>query len=195
MSRHLLLRRAALLAPLTLTAACASLGGNVEGNFACRAPEGTCAPTSLIDAAATSPQGLDAQAATRPIPMPSDGVRRLRVVLAPYRDAAGRDHEARIVHLTLPEAAGAGWRAPQGRGAVLSALASAIAATRTSAEPEPSAAADQATPTPLPELLFVPPQPNPAIPGADAPDPGGPGAFPPPRAPVPHPDHTEGERP
>ena len=194
MSRHLFLRRSALLAPLTLTAACASLGGNVEGNFACRAPEGTCAPTSLIDAAATGPQALEAQAATRPIPMPSDGVRRLRVVLAPYRDAAGRDHEARIVHLTLPEAAGAGWRAPQGRRAVLSALASAIAATRTSAEPEP-AAPDQASPMPLPELLFVPPQPNPAIPGADAPDPGGPGAFPPPRAPVPHPDHHEGERP
>lgn len=193
MSRHLLLRRAALLAPLTLTTACASLGGNVEGNFACRAPEGSCAPTSLIDAAATGPQGLEAQAATRSIPMPSDGVRRLRVVLAPYRDVAGRDHEARIVHLTLPEAAGAGWRAPQGRRAVLSALASAIAATRTSAEPAP--AADQATPTPLPELLFVPPQLNPAIPGADAPDPGGPGAFPPPRAPVPHPDHHEGERP
>lgn len=193
MSRHPLLCRAALLAPLTLTAACASLGGNVEGNFACRAPEGTCAPTSLIDAAATGLQGLEAQAPTRPIPIPSGGVRRLRVVLAPYRDAAGRDHEARIVHLTLPEAAGAGWRAPQGRRAVLSALASAIAATRTSAEHTP--AADQATPTPLPELLFVPPQPNPAIPGADAPDPGGPGAFPPPRAPVPHPDHNEGDRP
>lgn len=194
MSHSQLLRRAVLLAPLTLTTACASLGGNVEGNFACRAPEGTCAPTSLIDAAATGPQSLEAQSATRPIPLPSDGVRRLRVVLAPYRDPAGRDHEARIVHLTLPEAGGAGWRAPQGRRAVLSALASAIAATRTSAEPAP-AAPDQASPTPLPELLFVPPQPNPAIPGADAPDPGGPGAFPPPRAPVPHPDHTEGERP
>lgn len=194
MSYSQLLRRAALLAPLTLTAACASLGGNVEGNFACRAPEGTCAPTSLIDAAATGPQTLGAQAATRPIPMPGDGVRRLRVVLAPYRDAAGRDHDARIVHLTLPEAAGAGWRVPQGRRAVLSALASAIAATRTSAEPAPDTP-NHASPTPLPELLFVPPQPNPAIPGADAPDPGGPGAFPPPRAPVPHPDHTEGERP
>lgn len=194
MSCHLLQRRAALLAPLTLTAACASLGGNVEGNFACRAPEGTCAPTSLIDAAATGPQGLEAQAATRPIPVPSERVRRLRVVLAPYRDAAGRDHEARIVHLTLPEAAGAGWRAPQGRRAVLGALAGAIAAARSSAEPAPDTP-DQASPTPLPELLFVPPQPNPAIPGADAPEPGGPGAFPPPRAPVPHPDHNEGERP
>lgn len=194
MSYSPLLRRAALLAPLTLTAACASLGGNVESNFACRAPEGTCAPTSLIDAAATGPQALEVQAAPRPIAAPSDGVRRLRVVLAPYRDAAGRDHEARIVHLTLPEPAGAGWRAPQGRRAVLGALAGAIAAARTSAVPAP-AAPDQTSPTPLPELLMVPPQPNPAIPGADAPDPGGPGAFPPPRVPVPHPDHHEGERP
>jgi len=194
MSYSQLLRRAALLAPLTLAAACASLGGNVEGKFACRAPEGTCAPTSLIDAAATGPQGLEAQAAPRPITSPSDGVRRLRVVLAPYRDAAGRDHEAQIVHLTLPETPGAGWRAPQGRRAVLGALAGAIAAARTSAVPAP-AGPDQTSPTPLPELLFVPPQPNPAIPGADAPDPGGPGAFPPPRAPVPHLDHHEGERP
>jgi conjugal transfer pilus assembly protein TraV len=192
MSYSPLLRRSALLAPLTLTAACASFGGNVEGNFACRAPEGSCAPTSLIDAAGTGPQALETQAAPRPIA--SDGVRRLRVVLAPYRDAAGRDHEARIVHLTLPEPAGTGWRAPQGRRAVLGALAGAIAAARTSAVPAP-AAPDQTSPTPLPELLFVPPQPNPAIPGADAPDPGGPGAFPPPRAPVPHPDHHEGERP
>ena len=37
----------------SLLAGCATLGGNVEGNFACRAPEGTCAPTSLIDAQAT----------------------------------------------------------------------------------------------------------------------------------------------
>lgn len=82
MSYSPLLRRAALLAPLTLTAACASLGGNVESNFACRAPEGTCAPTSLIDDAATGPQALEVQAAPRPIAAPSDGVRRLRVVLA-----------------------------------------------------------------------------------------------------------------
>src|SRR3546814_6749874 len=28
---------------------CASLGGNVKGNFICRAPDGICSPTSNID--------------------------------------------------------------------------------------------------------------------------------------------------
>ena len=59
-----------------------------------------------------------------------EAVRRLQIVLTPYRDAAGRDHEARVIHLTLPEQAGTGWRPPQGRREVLRSLASTIAATR-----------------------------------------------------------------
>ena len=32
-----------------LLAGCASFGGNVKGDFICRAPDGTCSPTSNID--------------------------------------------------------------------------------------------------------------------------------------------------
>lgn len=34
--------------------ACATLGTNVAGDFSCRAPKGGCAPTNVIDAAATA---------------------------------------------------------------------------------------------------------------------------------------------
>src|SRR3546814_18023388 len=87
-----------------------SLGGNVKGSFACRAPEGTCAPTSTIDAGATGIEKADTVDAHWTVTPTGEAVRRLQVVLTPYRDAAGRDHEARVVHLTLPEQAGTGWR-------------------------------------------------------------------------------------
>ena len=46
--------RVGATAILALTiAGCATLGGNVKGDFSCRAPEGSCAPTSMIDDAAT----------------------------------------------------------------------------------------------------------------------------------------------
>src|SRR3546814_15715639 len=56
--------------------------------------------------------------------------RRRQIGLTGYRDASGRDHEARVVHLALPETARTGWLAPQGRREVLRSLASTIAATR-----------------------------------------------------------------
>ena len=100
MSRLPILRAVVLAAPLLLASGCASLGGNVKGSFACRAPEGTCAPTSSIDAGATGIEKADTVDAHRTVPPTGEAVRRLQVVLTPYRDAAGRDHEARVVHLT-----------------------------------------------------------------------------------------------
>ena len=50
-------RSAALLGLLLATSGCAVLGGNVKGNFSCRAPEGDCAPTSVIDGRATETAG------------------------------------------------------------------------------------------------------------------------------------------
>ena len=41
MSRLPILRAGVLAAPLLFASGCASLGGNVKGSFACRAPEGT----------------------------------------------------------------------------------------------------------------------------------------------------------
>jgi conjugal transfer pilus assembly protein TraV len=46
--------RAAALAPGT--SGCAVLGGNVKGSFSCRAPEGNCAPTSVIDERRRTPR-------------------------------------------------------------------------------------------------------------------------------------------
>ena len=188
MNRLSILRAVVLAAPLLLASGCASLGGNVKGSFACRAPQGTCAPTSTIDAGATGIEKADTSDAQRTVTPTGEGVRRLQIVLTPYRDAAGRDHEARVIHLTLPEQAGTGWRPPQGRREVLRSLASTIAATRAD-----NPATDFQPTDILPEQLFIPSQPVPAMPGADAPEPGGPGSFSPPREPVPPPDMTEGE--
>src|SRR3546814_5375373 len=82
-----------------------------------------------------------------------EGVRRLLFVLAVDREAAGRERAARVVHLTLPETARTGWRAPQGRREVLRSLASTIAATR-----EGNPAPDFQPTDTLPEQLFIPSQ-------------------------------------
>jgi conjugal transfer pilus assembly protein TraV len=46
------LNTTAVLAASVSLGACATLGGNVKGQFSCRAPDGVCAPTSTIDDAA-----------------------------------------------------------------------------------------------------------------------------------------------
>ena len=188
MNRLPLLRAAALATPLFLASACTSFGSNVNGSFACRAPEGTCAPTSTIDVGATGIEQAKVQHAPRSLPTMGEAVRRLQVVIAGYRDEAGREHEARVVHLTLPEPAGTDWRAPQGRRDILRSLGATIAATR-----EGNPAPNNQHKKELPEQLFIPSQPVPAIPGAEASESGGPGSFSPPREPVPHLDMNEGE--
>src|SRR3546814_13468031 len=104
MSRLPILRAMVLAAPLLLASGCASLGGNVKGSFACRAPEGTCAPTSAIDAGATGIEKADTSGAHRTVIPTGEAVRRLQIVLTGYRDEAGRGHEARVVHLKLGSA-------------------------------------------------------------------------------------------
>jgi conjugal transfer pilus assembly protein TraV len=176
------------LALLMLTGGCSTLGGNVSGDFACRAPEGSCAPTTLIDAAAT---GIDAQLDVAPVPShatASAGGQSLRIVLAGYRDEAGRTHEARVVHVTLPEPASASWRAPQRTGEVLRAIGNSIGASnevRSNASTNPS---EQ-----MSDMLLPPWQPVPAEPGADAPETGAPGAEQAARVRVPHPLQSQGD--
>ena len=76
------------LASLALTiGGCTTLGGNVKGDFACRAPTSSCAPTSAIDEQATN--AMQPQGANAPSLSPANG-RTLRVVLAAWRDANGR---------------------------------------------------------------------------------------------------------
>ena len=181
------LLRAPGLALLVLTGGCSTLGGNVSGDFACRAPEGSCAPTTLIDAAAT---GIDAQPSAAPIPSQataSASGQSLRIVLAPWRDEAGRTHEARVVHVTLPEPASASWRAPQRTGEVLRAIGNSIAdggRSATANHPE--------TPEQAPEMPLPPWQPVPASPGATAPVTGAP-VGPVTTDRVPHPPQTHGD--
>ena len=176
------------LALLMLTGGCSTLGGNVSGDFACRAPEGSCAPTTLIDAAAT---GIDAPVIAAPVPSQasvSAAGQSLRIVLAAHRDEAGRTHEARVVHVTLPEPASASWRAPQRTGEVLRAIGNSIEASnevRSNASTNPS---EQ-----MSDMLLPPWQPVPAEPGADAPATGVPGAEQAARVRVPHPSQTHGD--
>ncbi len=158
-----------------LLAGCATLGGNVEGDFACRAAEGSCAPTSMIDDAAIHAEAPGARHTASAAARGAAGMlleptlRRLQIVIAAFRDEAGREHEARVVQAVLPEPAGASWRQPSGTGELLHAIGQAVARA-----PKPENSQNPNFPE-LPDQLFLPSQPGPAIPGAHAPDPGAPG--------------------
>lgn len=187
------LRVAALAALTVATSGCAVLGGNVKGSFSCRAPEGNCAPTSVIDEAATQASGKAPEAmrppSARVLPQISEG--RLRVVLAAYRDDNGRNHEARVVEVPLPTSAASQFQAPANRREVARALARAVSAARHSesaAEPPrpigpPVDLPADPTTTALPDVLTAPLQHAPA---------GGPGTASLP-ARVPHPDAQKEE--
>lgn len=118
----------------TQLAACTSLwGGNIKGNFACSAPGGTCAPSTVIDDQALAviqnarpivpaapyfrpPVRSSAQSA-RLVPAGSGRIaaadrgmvhrerRVLKVVFPSYVDGAGNFHEPRVVH-TVADAGG-----------------------------------------------------------------------------------------
>lgn len=187
------LQFAALTALSVATSGCAVLGGNVKGSFSCRAPEGNCAPTSVIDEAATQASGKAPEAmrppSARVLPQISEGW--LRVVLAAYRDDSGRTHEARVVEVPLPTSAASQFHDPASRREVARALARAVSAARhpeSAAEPPHPIGppvdlpADPAT-TALPDVLTAPLQHAPA---------GGPGTASLP-ARVPHPDAQKEE--
>lgn len=125
---------AALGLAATQLAACTSLfGGNIKGSFACSAPNGTCAPSTVIDDQALSviqnarpmtPAGLYMRSpgALRPttaayVPTgagritPAQGGmahrerRVLRVVFPSFVDGRGNLHEPRIVHAVVDDGA------------------------------------------------------------------------------------------
>jgi|32_taG_2_1085360.scaffolds.fasta_scaffold00077_57 conjugal transfer pilus assembly protein TraV len=172
---------------------CTTLGGNVKGEFACRAPEGSCAPTSAIDEQATKalqPQGANASST----PPPND--RTLRVVLAAWRDANGREHEARVVHVPLAEKPASNWRAPLSTGDVLRALGRASQSQTgplDTGDATGTATVSSSLPQQLPDVLVIPSQGASELPGASAPATGAPGRPPSPGR-VPHPVSPEGEK-
>lgn len=122
------LRLPSLLA-LSATAAlggCASLGGNISGDFSCAAPDGICAPSSTIDdralamitadgsdglvqpAASASRRTAAALRASTPASArraAADAVRTrekvLRIVFQPYIDERGRLHEASAIRAVV----------------------------------------------------------------------------------------------
>ena len=200
MSRLLQTRLAASAAIALLASGCASLGGNVKGDFSCRAPEGTCAPTSVIDAEATG-----SSTASKAVTFVARGavdpsLRTLQIVIAAYRDGAGRQHEARVVHVALPEAPAESWRAPLKSREVLRSIGNSLSSSETGAALPPNSSAPSSPY--LPEQLFIPSQPASAEPGAQAPVPGVPDRnASPDRVPHPHSDDhfsvspDEGDRP
>lgn len=148
--RHLArpgLARAAGVAALGLAAtqlaACTSLwGGNIKGNFACSAPGGTCAPSTVIDDQALAviqnarpmvpasgpyfqPQSRSSGHSARFMPSGSGRIaaagpgvahrerRVLKVVFPSYVDGSGNFHEPRVVH-TVADAGG--WMQLSGSG-------------------------------------------------------------------------------
>ncbi len=110
---------AAILAG-TLLSGCMTMGGTVKGDFACRAPDGICAPSSVIDDRALALILGDApEAQTTPAgpytPAPSarggqqiaaaDPSRTrekvLRIVFPSHIDASGRLYEQTAVHAVV----------------------------------------------------------------------------------------------
>ncbi|EQB10296.1 TraV family lipoprotein [Novosphingobium lindaniclasticum] len=107
-----------LLASASLSG-CMSLGGNVKGHFACRAPDGICAPSGNIDdralAMISGEEGDRMIAPAGPyVEPPAEGrgyqkvsspvrtrERVLRIVFPAQIDASGRLHEQSAVHAVV----------------------------------------------------------------------------------------------
>ena len=136
-------RRLWLASSLALTSAmalggCATLGGNVRGDFSCAAPDGICAPSSTIDdralamisseamdgeilPAASTQRGSTTRANRASAPQaarvttadPSRTREKvLRIVFQPYIDERGRLHEASAVRAVV---ASGEWQAAVGQ--------------------------------------------------------------------------------
>jgi conjugal transfer pilus assembly protein TraV len=107
----------ALLAVTASLGACATFGGNVKGDFACRAPGGVCAPTSTIDDAAlalivgdagVSKTGPYTPETTRPRMIQTaaaepirSGEKILRIVFPAHIDEEGRYRESTAIHAVV----------------------------------------------------------------------------------------------
>ena len=110
-------------------------------------------------------------------------------------DRGGRDHEARIVHVALPDHPAESWHAPRSTGEVLRALGRAGDDAQMLPPPTGHHNAPVITPLPLqlPEVLVIPSQGAPELPGASVPVTGAPGRPPSPGR-VPHPVLLEGDK-
>ena len=163
MGRIAIHRPLALAALLIASSGCAVLGGNVKGSFSCKAPAGDCAPTSVIDERAT--RAASVETATMLVQRqaePKPDADRLRVVLAAFRDAQGRTHEARVVEVPLPDPIGKHFKDPASRREVARALARVVAAARLPQEQAVPVPDPESTISALPDVLTAPSQHAPA---------------------------------
>jgi conjugal transfer pilus assembly protein TraV len=133
----------ALLSSAALSG-CTSLGGNVSGSFACRAPDGICAPSATIDDRALALiSGSDGDRLIEPagpyVEPPREGrgfqsaaapvrtrERVLRIVFPAQIDAAGRLHEQSAVHAVVEQGE---WREELASSAVATTPREVAAAT------------------------------------------------------------------
>ncbi|MFV1919646.1 hypothetical protein VPH46_09510 [Sphingomonas sp. MJ1 (PH-R8)] len=113
--------RAATIALLLTTAlgasGCTTLGGTVKGDFTCRAPAGTCAPMTKIDAAAIGSVEEEGASASAVGPRRQGvsgkggsvavrtGERMLTILLPAHVDEAGVLHDAATVHAVVEQPA------------------------------------------------------------------------------------------
>ena len=110
--------RLALLGSLVPLAGCMTTGTNMHNDFACRAPNGTCAPMSVIDGKAVAGMGAMAQPIGgivdpampregRVVTASADGTpgrtadRVLRVVFPAHIDASGIYHDEASAHAVV----------------------------------------------------------------------------------------------
>lgn len=155
-------RPLALAALVLASSGCAMLGGNVKGSFSCKAPAGDCAPTSVIDKRATRAAASEpATAEIERLVETNPGANRLKVVLAAFRDAQGRNHAARVVEVPLPDPIASRFKDPASRREVARALARVAAAARQAQDP-PAPTDPESTSSALPDVLTAPLQHAPA---------------------------------
>ncbi len=140
------------IAALLSSTACTTLGGNVSGDFACRAPGGSCSPMSAIDARAVESvlraddAAADRRNSLRPQPfrplqasgpVGRTGERTLRIVFPAHVDRAGVLHDEATAHVVVEDAA---WTVapPTGARAMIPGPAAATPDPEISRSPAPS---------------------------------------------------------
>lgn len=104
-----------LIAGASALGGCTTLGGTVKGDFTCRAPAGTCAPMTRIDAAAigqVAEEGAGAAAVPERQPVRTGrggsvairtGERMLSILLPAHVDEDGVLHDAATVHAVVEQ--------------------------------------------------------------------------------------------
>lgn len=132
------------------SAGCTTLGGNVSGDFACRAPGGSCSPMSAIDAravetvlgaAAGDPEVRSKRHPFRPPavsgPVSRTGERTLRIVFPAHVDRAGVLHDEASAHVVVEDAA---WtmKPPASAARTVSTISGAAFDFQISRSPAPS---------------------------------------------------------